>query len=193
MTSPYERSKAAGYSDSEIINHLQSNSKYSEKILRSKQAGYSDEEIGEFLSNYNPQEKQKPEKSTGEKVVRSAEQFALGLAQGSPSGMAYDLAVAPLAQKEAQTVNYRQGVFEDIERLQEQKQTGVWDEQDQELLDNLINQVKNPKEMEPFVKTADVSIRGLAEKATGQDLHPEGMVEKGLNWMGMIRKIQVQS
>jgi len=40
---------------------------------------------------------------------------------------------------------------------------------------------------DPFVKTMDVGVRGLAEKATGQDLHPEGLAEKAANWMGLIK------
>jgi len=129
----------------------------------------------------------KPERTIAEKGARIGTQYGLGVLEGTPSAIAYDVAVAPLASKEAQTVNYRENLFQDIERLQEQKQTGVWDEKDQELYDNLIEQAKDVSKSEPFVNTADLSIRGLAEKVTGIDLHPEGVAEKAANWAGFIK------
>jgi len=61
-----------------------------------------------------------PKKSKTEKSLRVAGQYGLGILEGSPSGMAYDVAVAPLASKEAQQVPYRENLMQDIERLQEQ-------------------------------------------------------------------------
>jgi len=128
---------------------------------------------------------EKPKKSKLEKAGRIAGQFAMGAAENAL--LPYELAAAPLANRQSQTIANKQNVMEDIERLTEQKQTGVWDKQDQELLDHLVDQIKNPEKMDQYVKTADIGIRGLTEKATGLDLHPEGFVEKAANWMGFIK------
>jgi hypothetical protein len=143
--------------------------------------GYSPEEISEYL------ESQKPKRGMAEKSARVGAQFGLGVLQGTPAGMAYEAAVSPLASKEAQSVVQRQNIMEDIERLMEQKQTGVWDQKDQELLDHLQEQIKHPEKAEQFVKTTDISLRGLAEQATGVDLEPEGILEKGAQWAGFIK------
>ena len=144
-------------------------------------SGYSVDEINDYL------EENSPKRSKAEKGGRLAVQYGLGVLSGSPSGIVYDIAAAPLASKEAQMVPYRENVMQDIERLQEQKQAGVWDPQDQELYDNLIEQMKDTSKSDPFIQTADVSIRGLAEKATGLDLEPEGFGEKAANWAGFIK------
>lgn len=140
-------------------------------------AGYSPDEINEFL------ESQVPERSMLEKGARIAGQVGLGMAE--MEAFPYDLSVA-LAQH-TQPSEYRENLSEDIERLALQKQTGVWDQQDQELLDSLVEQLKNPSESDKFNYSPDISIRGLAEKATGLDLHPEGAVEKAANWIGFIK------
>lgn len=89
-------------------------------------------------------------------------QFAIGNIERVAAP--YDISVSPLASKSAQLVPYRENVLADIERLQEQKQMGLWDEQDQALYDNLINQIRNPKEAEKNVQTLDLSSANLIEK-----------------------------
>lgn len=132
-------------------------------------------------------EDETPDRGLLEKGARIAGQYGLGVLEGTPSAIAYDVAVAPLASKEAQTAEYRKNLFEDIERLQEQKQTGVWSEKDQKLYDNLIEQAKDASKSEEFIKTADLSVRGLIEKATGIDLKPEGVAEKAAQWAGFMK------
>lgn len=185
MNNPYSTAKQQGYSDEEIINYMGSHPKYSEKIKTARDQGYSNEEISSFLGG-NQKEKPK-ERSNLEKAGRIGSQFALGMAQGSPVGMAQDLGTALLRPKDVETVEYKQRVFEDIERLQEQKQTGVWDEKDEELLNHLVSQIKDPEKLDKFVNTEDIGVRGLAEKATGADLHPEGFLEKAANWAGFLK------
>jgi hypothetical protein len=174
----YAGAKKEGYSDEEIMQHLQQ-SRPNFDFEGAIQEGYSPAEINEYLS-------QPPKRSSIAKAGRIAGQFALGRAENAL--MPYELAVAPLASKEAQHGEYRQRLFEDIDRLQEQKASGQWDEQDQVLYDSLVDQVKNPEKAEQFVKTADIGVRGLAEKATGLDLHPEGVLEKAANWTAFVKK-----
>lgn len=142
-------------------------------------SGYSLDEINDYL------QQSKPEKSFGEKSARVAGQYALGVAENAL--LPYELAVAPLSSKEAQNVLYRETLSEDLERLMDQKAMGQWDEQDQALYDSIVEQIKDPRKSMQNVQTADVGVRGLAEKATGQDLHPEGILEKAANWAGFIK------
>ncbi len=209
MSSPYETARDQGYSDEEIFGYLEKHPKYSDKISKARDEGYSDEEIGNFLSSYQPKQ------SKLKKAGRVAAQYGIGaaeaaafpyqiageIAQGAPSGgIVGTLAekgilgpvgmIANKAANKAQEVNYRENLLGDIERLQDQKLTGVWDEQDQNLYDNLIEQVKNPEKAAQFVGKESLDIRHLAEKATGQDLHPKGVLEKAANWTGFLRKPQ---
>ena len=173
----YQGALDAGYSDQEISSFL-SDQHPDFDFESATSEGYSPEEIVEFLY-------QKPEKSTGNNIARKAGQFGLGVAEGL--ALPYEIAVAPLASKEAQNVAYREGVGEDIERLYEQRAMGIWDEKDQELLDSLTKQIQDVDESEKFVQTADLGIQGLAEKATGLDLSPEDLLEKGARFSGFIK------
>lgn len=177
-TFDYAAAKQAGYSDDEIMSHLSEiNPKFD--IQAATESGYSPQEINEYLSSY------KPKKSKLEKGARVAGQYALGAAENIL--LPYELAVAPLASKEAQTAQYRGDIGEDIENMLVQKSTGVWDEKDEELLKHLQNQIQNPEASEKYINTADIGVRGLAEKITGEDLHPEGFLEKAASWAGFIK------
>ncbi|HUD01398.1 MAG TPA: hypothetical protein VMR37_03670 [Rhabdochlamydiaceae bacterium] len=107
-----------------------------------------------------------------------ATQYGLGAAETAL--FPYEAAVAPLASKKAMQVPYRENLMADIERLQEQKQAGLWSSQDQQLYDSLVDQLKNPEKAEQFIKPVDIGVGGLAEKgaeALGYDIKPEGFME----------------
>jgi hypothetical protein len=143
------------------------------------ESGYSPDEINEFLQS------QIPEKTAAQKAGRVGAQLGLGMAEMEM--LPYELSVAPLASKEAQQVPYRENLGDDIENLLMQKQSGDWTPQDEEFLQNLQAQMQDPSKSEQFIKTADLGVRALAEKATGLDLHPEGTLEKAANWIGFIK------
>jgi hypothetical protein len=147
------------------------------------EAGLSPDEI----QNYLEETKEKPKKSKVEKAGRVGAQYGLGLLQGTPSGIVYETAVAPLASKEAQNVLYRENLGEDLERLMEQKAMGQWDEQDQALYESIVEQIKDPRKSMENVQTADFGLRNIAEKVSGVDLEPEGVLEKSAHWAGMIK------
>jgi hypothetical protein len=147
------------------------------------ESGMTPEEIDQYLK----ETEEKPKRSKKEKAGRLAAQYGLGVLQGTPAGLAYDIATLPLSSKEAQNIPYRETLGEDLERLMEQKAMGQWDEQDQALYDHIVEQIKDPRKSMENVQTADLSIRNLAEKASGVDLEPEGTLEKAANWAGMIR------
>lgn len=109
---------------------------------------------------------------------RLGAQYAIGAAETAL--LPYELAVAPTASKDAQHAEYRKELFADIERLQEQKASGDWSPQDQELYDDLLEQVKSPEKAEKNVKTADIGVGSLIEKGAeqfGVDLRPEDTSE----------------
>jgi len=139
----------------------------------------------DFSQYMREPEKKKEKKSLLEKGGRIASQFALGAAENTL--LPYEIAIAPQNSKDAQNMAYRETVGEDIERLLEQKSMGQWDEQDQGLLEHLQKQIQDPSESEKFVQTADLGVRGIAEKVTGLDLQPEGVLEHAANWAGFIK------
>lgn len=126
-----------------------------------KNAGYSDEEINSFIKE------NKPKKSFMERLARGATQFALGTAESA--ALPYEIAVAPLAIPGGQEAA---GELFTSELLNE-----VYPERAK----NLFTEKKELKE------PLNLGVRALAEKATGADLHPEGMLEKAASWAGFLK------
>jgi hypothetical protein len=169
---PYQQSRQQGYTDKDIVEFLATNPKYSEKIKKSREAGHSDEDIGQFLSNYDFN--QKPERSGLEQAGRLAGQFALGAAE--IGALPYEVAVAPLGIKggqEAMGDLFTRDVLNDVYPTEEEGRAPR---------DTIFSQ-PNRELKEPI----DLSIKGLTEKVTGLDLHPEGFLEKAAHWTGMLR------
>ncbi len=135
----------------------------------------SDQDPLSFLSS----KKEKSKTSPGiRKTGRLAAQYGIGLAE--TAALPYELSVAPLASKKAQQVPYREELFADIERLQVQKASGDWSNEDEALLNHLKEQAQDTSKSDKFVKTADIGVGKLAEKAgkvAGIDLEPEDMGE----------------
>lgn len=122
------------------------------------------------------------------KAGRLAYQYGKGALQ--TAALPYELATAPESSKNKQLASYRENLFDDIERLLEQKQTGVWDKQDQELLDNLTKQAANPQESEKFLKTSKIGVGDILEKGgskIGLDLAPEDVSEHVAGFVGNLR------
>jgi len=174
----YEGARKEGYSDEEITGFLAEQHPDFDLIGAQKE-GYSPSEINEYLSSYKPQRSKKA------KVGRVGAQLGLGAAEKAL--FPYDIGMQAQASKEAQQVPYRENVAQDIERLLEQKSMGQFDEQDEALLESLKKQIGSTEESGKFVKTNDLTVRGLAEKATKVDLHPEGVLEKAANWVGFLK------
>lgn len=142
-------------------------------------AGYSEEEIDEFL------EARKPKRSYLEQAGRLGSQVALGAAEGAL--LPYEIAVTPLASKDAQNIAYREILGDDLEDLMTKKAAGRWDEKDQAQYESISRQLQDPEESGKFAQTADLGVRSLTEKLTGVDLKPEGFAEKAANWMGFLK------
>ncbi len=130
--------------------------------------GYNINEISDYLKSKN----NKKERSFKEKAGRLGAQYGLGVLQGSPPGMAYDLAVLPSQFKQPQFMTHREILREDLETLMDKKAFGEWDEQDQAIYNDIVEQLKDPRKELENVKTADITLRELAEKTTGIDFEP---------------------
>lgn len=129
------------------------------------------------------QEKQSPFR----KPLRRAAQYGIGLSERA--FIPLDVAAQSLSSKKSVMGQYRQNLFEDIERLYEKKSMGDWDEQDEELLNHLISQAEHPEETEKFIKPVDISSGKTIERLgqlAGVDLEPEDMSERGARIGGNI-------
>lgn len=185
---PYQQSRDAGYSDDEIIDYLSSQPKYSEKINKSRDAGYSNQEIASFLSTYNFNEpkEQKPKRSNLEKGARIAGQYVLGAAESAM--LPYEISTLGIDSRGAQVARTREDIAADVEDLYAKKASGDWTPEDESKLAELTDLYKNPQKLEETThEPLDISVRGLTEKATGLDLHPEGVAEHAANWAGFIK------
>lgn len=114
------------------------------------------------------QKQQEKEKRTPiEKAGRLASQFALGAAESAV--LPYEIAVTPLkipGGQEALGDLFTRDTLSEVYPTEEEGK-------------NL-----KPRELKQPI---DIGIRGLTEKITGLDLHPEGTLEKAANWTGFIK------
>jgi hypothetical protein len=187
MSTPYDIARSEGYTDQEINDFLSKRQPQSrlpknqdQKYQQALAEGYSPEEIDKYLES---------KKSSFSRGIKKAGRIGMqaGLGAAEMAALPYEISVAPLASEGAQFAGLRENIFQDIERLEEQKSTGVFDESDQKLLDELKDQIRQPEKTEKHVRTADLGIRGLVQKATGIDTHPEGILEKAANWVGFLK------
>lgn len=156
----YQGAKQAGYSDAEISEYL-SQQHPNFDLKSAQESGYSPEEINEYLSDYK--QKQSPLKKAG----KVASQFALGAAESA--AFPYEIATLPLAIPGGQEA--------------------LGDLFTRDILSEVYPTEEEGKQVEPreLKEPIDIGIRGLAEKATGLDLHPEEFLEKAANWIGFIK------
>ena len=142
---------------------------------------------------------QTPENRSGvqkvtDKTTRLATQGTIGMIQRATAG--YDIP-AILTRKVAianAPSELRQSIFSDIETLQERKAAGDWSPAHQKEYDALVDLVKNPEKMKPFLPTEETAphfdVGGLIEagaKKFGVDLTPKGADEMALRWIGFIK------
>ena len=142
--------------------------------------GGSMDEIMDYLKEYGEPE----EKSFGEKAGRVAGQLALGTAQGSPLGMLWDA----ITGESTHALSQKEMLHDQLDWLIDKKSIEGWDEYDERQFESIKEQLNNPeaaKKNRPEFN--DLTIRGLAEKATGLDLEPEGFLENAANWGGIIK------
>jgi hypothetical protein len=170
----YEAARNEGYSDDEINSflkeHQASQPKINQKLLKkvpnfdyesAMQEGYSADEINDFLKE------QQPKRSNLQKAGRIAGQYALGAAE--MAALPYEIAVAPLAipgGQEAMGDLFTREVLSDVYPTEAE------------------GKATEPRELKEPI---NIGVRGLAEKATGLDLQPEGILEKAASWAGFIK------
>jgi hypothetical protein len=188
-TFDYQGAKQAGYSDEEIFTHL-SEVKPDFDYRGAAEAGYSAAEINQYASSY------KKEKSLGEKTKRAASQF--GIAALENAALPYEAVniLAKTLPKSYKSSLYKENLNEDINDWEQAKEMGgfpgrdqPWNQEDEIHLEQLKEQRKNPEKREEFAQTEtpDIGIRSLAEKVTGENLRPEGVIEHAANWLGYLK------
>lgn len=180
----------AGYSEDEIKEYIRKSSVKKRKknvpenfdYEGALQSGYSENEIDAYL------ESQKPKKTLLEKAGRVAGQFALGAAESAL--LPYEIASLGVGSKGTQVARTRETIAEDVENLLMKKASGDWSPEEENELENLRELWKNPEKIEQEIthEPIDIGVRGLAERATGLELHPEGILEKAANWIGFLKE-----
>lgn len=181
----YQGALNEGYSDAEILPFLAE--KHPTFDLKGAQEeGYSPNEINQFLSEY------KPERSAMETAGRVGAQLGIGAAEMAV--LPYELGVALPLSSPSYFVNQRQETLgQDIEYLAEKnygKSLDEWSEEDRNKYEFLRDRMLNPQKIAKDMENAPINIgvRNIAEKITGIDLHPEGVLEKAASWIGFIKK-----
>lgn len=173
----FQAAEKAGYSPDEIIQFL-SEKNPDFNVQGALESGYSPNEVAEFLS-------QPKEKSFGEKALRAGVQYATGLAESA--ALPYDLAVSGYKSEPFLMEQARQNVMDDIEYLAEKKMFGTATPEDEQRYQELLEFVQNPEKLKETITPIDVTVQGLAEKATGMDLEPEGFGENVARIAGFVK------
>lgn len=183
----YEGAKKAGYTDDQIADYL-AQSRPNFDVKGAIKAGHSLSDVNEHLNGLSLEKPKKEERSNIAKAGRVGSQLALGMVEGSPLGLAYDIAVGP-ASKALNPLLRSENAGADIEFLYEKnagKPFEEWSKADQDFYTNAAVELKPGTKLDEDVHP-DISIRGLAEKVTGVDLKPEGSLEKAAWFTGLIR------
>lgn len=127
-----------------------------------------------------------PEKeSSFRKPARIAGQLAIGAAERA--AFPFEMATAGMGSPETKTVQRREDIFNDIETLAMKKNAGKITPEEEQELQSMIQEIQSPEKMAKGFKNEEFGIRGLLEKATGQDLKPEGFWENAADWMGLLK------
>lgn len=182
MTFDFDGARKEGYSDKEILDYF--STRYpSFNYKEAYEEGYSPEEIWQHIS----EKESKKKKSPLQKAGRAASQF--GIATAENALLPYEIATMPLSSEGLYTNLRLEDIGSELEDLYTQKQFGEWTEKDQKQLDYLQGLIRNPEQVQEQVKDLpmNIGVRGLAEKATGLDLQPEGFWEHAANWMGYLK------
>ncbi len=135
--------------------------------------------------------KEPEERSTLAKAGRLGAQYGIGAAEGAT--MPYNIAAFGAKKLADATApqEFRQNIFAEIERLQEEKARGEWDENSQKQYDSYVDLIKNPEKMDQFLPkdTPDFDVGSLLEKglgALGVDGRPEGAGEHVARFAGLF-------
>lgn len=185
----YEEAIKSGYTEDEVLSYLaQKNPSFD--VKKAKESGYSAKEINQHLSGMKPQEskEQGPSKTDegGVSIPRVAAQFGVSMLEGS--ALPYEMATAPYASQEVMSGLHRQQLGRELEFLLEKKAYREWNENDQNRLDAIKEQLRDPKKLdENAPKSFDIGVRSLIEKTTGADLRQQGIAEKAASWAGFLK------
>ena len=126
------------------------------------------------------------EPSMLKKGARAATQFGLG--RLAIPLLPYELAASSETSSSGRTISSRQDMFQEIERLGSKKRKGQITPEEDEELKGLISETQDPLNTFSQFEDQPSGLQGVLEKISGEDLAPKGVLEKSLNWLGMIKK-----
>ncbi len=179
----YQGAIEEGYSPEEIHSYLAEQHPDFD-IHGALEEGYSPEEVVEHLYN--------PPKSVGQKIGGAAKQLGIGALEGAM--LPYELAVAPVGSKGQYFNAQIEDIGSDIEDILERQYLGVERPGDKEKLERLQTKIHpdNLPKLAQFAEeeaanTKSFGIQGLLERATGEDLNPDGFWEHSGRWLGWLK------
>ena len=207
MSSSIDKAREAGYSDEDILSHLEkSKPHYSSPIQSAREIGYSPSEILSHLAKSSTKRIPK-EPSTSSKIAqnvtesletpaRAAAQFGLGAAQAQ--ALPYDIAAMGVQGLQAipgvKEGQFRLQAAEEIEQLMLQKQAGDWSPEDEERLLQFQSVLAGGPEVAREIgqlENVDLTSEGILnsiQEATGARIAPEGFLESTARTAGLITK-----
>ncbi len=127
-----------------------------------------------------------------EKGGRLATQGAIGAIQRASAPVDIATIFANTLAEKTAPQEFRQNIFSEIERLQDEKARGEWDENSQNQYDSYVDLIQHPEKMEQFLpkEPSHFDTGSLIEKGAkkfGVDLSPQGADEMALRWIGFIK------
>ncbi len=179
----YQGAIDEGYTPDEVHAYLQEKHPKFD-VQGALKEGYEPQEIIEHLYN--------PPKSNAEKGTRLARQTALGATEAYTWPI--DIALAPQGSPGQYFAAQIEDIGGDIEDIYERQYLGRERPGDKEKLAQLEAKIHpdNLKKLAEFSEKSAEEIGGfstqrLLEEATGMDLHPEGVLEKGARFIGFFK------
>jgi len=180
-----EKAKADGRTDEEITEYLSSQDpKFS--VQKALDDGRTHSEINDHLANYVES------RPVAERIARVPMQAAITAAEMQ----ILPLEIANMAtSSEGYHVNENLGrMGQDIEDLYETYGSqDNWPESEKQLYEYNKKRIQNPSLAQQDVQqartaqTSNIGTRGLINKFTDYDLHPEGFFEKAAGWISMLK------
>lgn len=183
MKFDYQGARQEGYTDDEIISFLQEQNPNFD-YQGARQEGYNVDEIVSFLTSEQPE---KP-KDTSFSPARTAGQFALGVAEATPVGIATDIASAVTTSKVGRDAATMRALSEELENIGQRKYLGIADEEDDAREKEIVSVLKgetSPEKYAPTIKGG--AVKDIAEAVTGEDLEPRNLAESAARFTGWIK------
>ena len=111
----------------------------------------------------------------------------LGISGAERALMPYEIAAQGLLSPETQALERRQDIFDEIADLGTKKRKGVITPEEQQYLDRLIEESKDPQKSLQGIPEYKGAVRGAVEGLTWIDTKPEGILEHAADWYATLK------